>query len=56
MGKKTRLKKTGQGTQAEKFLPALVVLSFLDLSFFHQEQSIQKYQGSSSEIQLYLNV
>ena len=33
--KKTRLKKTGQPTQAENILPApaLVILSFLDVSF-----------------------
>ena len=30
-------KKTGQPMQTENFLPALVVLSFLDVSFFHQE-------------------
>ena len=33
-GKKTRIKKTGRPTQAEYFLPAFVVLSFLDVSFF----------------------
>ena len=32
--KKTRLKTTGQPPQVENILPALVVLSFLDVSFF----------------------
>ena len=56
-GKKTRLKTTGQPTQAENIFPTLVVLSFLDVSFFPSRtaplssKKFNQYGRKSKEIE-----